>query len=89
VLIWKREHQRLLTPFISKNKQVPETNEIRRSHYWEFTSLAGLSSAKSHIYCYRGIVGDGAFMDTNPGKTSKKGITTIIRINSSRILLHF
>jgi len=48
------------------NKQVPETNEIRRSHYWEFTSLAGLSSAKSYVYCYRGIVSDAAFMDTNP-----------------------
>jgi len=51
---------------LSGNKQVPETNEIRRSHYWEFTNLAGLSTAKSHIYCYRGIVGDAAFMDTNP-----------------------
>ena len=55
--------------FVCKNKQVPETNEIRRSHYWEFSNLAGLSSAKSYIYCYRGIVSDAAFMDTNSGKS--------------------
>ena len=51
---------------------MPETNEIRRSHFWEFTCLADLSSAISRVYCYRGIVGDGAFMDTDPGKANKK-----------------
>jgi len=57
---------RVFWVILSGNKQVPETNEIRRSHYWEFTSQAGLYSAKSHIYCYRGIVSDAAFMDINP-----------------------
>ena len=73
-LLFKKKRSKIVNPFfyICQNKQVPETNEIRRSHYWEFTNAAGLSSAKSHIYCYRGIVGDGAFMDTNPGKTKKK-----------------
>ncbi|KAF8814878.1 hypothetical protein BYT27DRAFT_7081226 [Phlegmacium glaucopus] len=55
----------ILSGASTSNKQVPETNEIRRSHYWEFTNLTGLSSAKSYIYCYRGIVTDAAFMDTN------------------------
>ena len=51
---------------------MPETNEIRRGHYWEFTSSEDLSSAKSYVYCYRGIVADAAFMDTDPGKTRNK-----------------
>jgi hypothetical protein len=70
----KKTSSRLLTlcTFICKNEQVPETNEIRRSHCWEFEGVLGLSSAQSYIYCYRGIVGDGAFMDTNPGRTNRK-----------------
>jgi hypothetical protein len=71
---FEKENIEIINPFtfICKNKQVPETNEIRRSHYWEFTNLLGLSSARSYIYCYRGIVGDGAFMDTNSGRTNRK-----------------
>ena len=65
----KEKKSRLLTPFICKNQQVPETNEIRRRNYLDFAYRANLSSFKSYVYCYRGIVGDGAFMDTNPGKT--------------------
>ena len=78
----------MLTPFtfICKNTQVPETNEIRRSHFWEFKSLSDLSSAQSYVYCYRGIVGDGAFMDTNAGKTHKKNI--ISSSSSFFLILH-
>ena len=55
-----------------KNKQVPEKKEIRRLLHLDFEKPANLSPVKLHVYCYQGIVGDGAFMDTNPGKTNKK-----------------
>ena len=51
---------------------MPETNEIRRNRVHEFENLADISPLKMRIYCYRGIVSDGAFMDTNPGKINKK-----------------
>jgi len=44
------------------NEQVPETNEIRRNLSWETVDL---STVQYSVYCYRGIVADGAFMDTN------------------------
>jgi len=50
------------------NKQVPETNEIRRTLIWE---LNDLSTVSCDVYCYRGIVADNAFMDTNPDLYSK------------------
>jgi len=57
---------------LSGNQQVPETNEVRRSHVLRFTSLACLlSSVKLDIYCYRGIVVNTAFMDTNPDLYTK------------------
>ena len=68
----KRKILRLLIFFKFKNQQIPETNEVRRSYLAKFNCLGALSSAKMEIYCYRGIVADLSFMDTNPGEISKK-----------------
>ena len=57
---------------MSKNQQVPETNEVRTSNYcYDFSTLAHLSSVKLDVYCYRGIIAHASFMDTNPGEISK------------------
>ncbi|KAF8161604.1 hypothetical protein B0H34DRAFT_386789 [Crassisporium funariophilum] len=53
---------------LATNTQVPETNEIRRAHYWEFYTTAAMNSAKTYLYCYRGTIGDAAWMDTDPDK---------------------
>lgn len=55
---------------------MPETNEIRRTHFWTFASLKELSTVEIPLYCYRGIVSGSAFMDTNPGKTKKNILTS-------------
>ena len=56
---------------MSKNQQVPETNEVRTSNYcYDFSTLAHLSSVELDVYCYRGIIANYSFMDTNPGETS-------------------
>ena len=67
----KRKISFLLMLLKFKNQQVPEINEVRRSHVLNITSLECLSSVKLDIYCYRGIVADKSFMDTNPGEISK------------------
>jgi len=50
------------------NKQVPETNEVHRILTWE---LDDVWIVGCEVYCYRGIVADRAFMDTNPDHYSK------------------
>ena len=74
VLTSEKKTSRILTPFICKNKQVPETNEVRCSQYWEFSKVADLSSVSGSVYCYRGVDDDATyrFMDKNPGKTNEK-----------------
>jgi len=53
------------------NKQVPETNEIRKSLYWEFSKRSELSIATCDIYCYRGIIDGISFMDNEPERYSE------------------
>jgi len=51
---------------LPRNKQVPETNEIRQELFETFTNIAELLAIGCSIYCYRGILTGEAFMDTNP-----------------------
>ena len=86
VLISGKKKTRLLTPFKCKNQQVPETNEISRKFHYDFGKLADISPFKSPVYCYRGIISNSSFMDTNPGKINKKEhYRHNLNINSSRV----
>ncbi|KAF8161589.1 hypothetical protein B0H34DRAFT_385803 [Crassisporium funariophilum] len=53
------------------NKQVPESNEIRRSFHWHIANLSSLKESRDEIYSYAGNIVNGAFMDVNKEKFSK------------------
>ncbi|KAF9047780.1 hypothetical protein BJ165DRAFT_1468128 [Panaeolus papilionaceus] len=53
---------------LATNTQVPETNEIRRNHFWEFTSFDELKKSKTYLNGFRGSVKDAAWMDVDSDK---------------------
>ncbi|PPR01390.1 hypothetical protein CVT24_006228 [Panaeolus cyanescens] len=53
---------------LATNTQVPETNEIRRNHFWEFTSFDELKRSKTYLHGFRGSVKDAAWMDVDADK---------------------